>query len=141
MINAIKRQTMKGMKFLNVHGATRKRASLSHGWFINLYVQPYLLNSHIQFLILPSIRLALTFDAYDSTDSIQLTAFNDTIAEFFGKTIDELYNPATYVRQKSRNYNLAKFVTLIISTLTTISLSSLNRNILNLIKTLLNLYE
>ncbi|XP_057533030.1 replication protein A 70 kDa DNA-binding subunit B-like [Amaranthus tricolor] len=41
-------------------------------------------------------RLALTFDAHDSTDSIQLTAFNDTIAEFFGKTIDELYSPATY---------------------------------------------
>ena len=98
-------------------------------------------NSHIQFLLLSSIRLALTFDAHDSTGSIQLTAFNDTIAELFEKTIDELYSLATYVREKSLKSNLAKFVTLIISILTTISLSSLNRNILNLIKTLLNPYE
>ena len=130
---------MKEMKFLNVHGAIRKTASLSHGWFINQYVQLYLLqNSHKQFFVLSSIRLALSFDAHDSTSSIQLTAFNDTIAELFGKTIDELYSPVTNVRQKSLKSKLHKSVTLIISTLTTITLSSLNRNILYLIKTLLN---
>ncbi|CAO2814501.1 unnamed protein product [Amaranthus hypochondriacus] len=40
-------------------------------------------------------RLALTFDAVDDTDSINLTAFNDDVAKLFGKTIDALYAPTT----------------------------------------------
>ncbi|CAO2825442.1 unnamed protein product [Amaranthus hypochondriacus] len=40
-------------------------------------------------------RLALTFDAVDSTGSINLTAFNDDVANLFGKSIDALYAPAT----------------------------------------------
>ncbi|CAO2814081.1 unnamed protein product [Amaranthus hypochondriacus] len=38
-------------------------------------------------------RLAITFDAVDSTSCTNLTTFNDDVAKLFGKPIDALYAP------------------------------------------------
>ena len=42
-------------------------------------------------------RLALSFDAQDSTRTMNLTAFDDTVVHLFGRIINELYAPETYV--------------------------------------------
>ena len=45
--------------------------------------------------------LALTFDEVDSTGCINLTAFNNNFAKLFGKTINALYAPTTYVSNEN----------------------------------------
>ena len=50
------------------------------------------------FFFLSHCRLALTFDVVDNTGCINLTAFNNDVAKLFGKSIDDLYAPTTYVR-------------------------------------------